>query len=407
MPEFLYLDTARLGRMSPGAQLAHRDFAALAGAEGASERFERFLRSGLEALPGRARQLYPGLAAWEGIGGLHRSLRALAGGRPDLPVLLANRSAQLMKFAARLLFHPCRNVLVTDLGWPPYHAILERECSRACRSITTVPVREAVLRHGGDGEGLAERVCSAFARSRCDGLFLTAVSHLGVRLPVERIVRALEAAHDLWFVVVDGAQDFCHASADLRNEYCDLYLAGCHKWLGAYHPMGLGFYGRRRSRGLVETVLADMAARGDLDDPLLRFSTQLEGGPLDWATETVNLAPLFSCQGAAGDAARAGRQPLLSLGARLENAAVAASIAAEEGWLQLLPSEGLRSGILLLQAARAPTRLASPEALRAAFCEAGVALTAYEGGVVRLSMPGRPLGPEEADCLRRTLRRVA
>ena len=31
MSELLYLDTARLGRMSPGAQQAHRDFVTLAG----------------------------------------------------------------------------------------------------------------------------------------------------------------------------------------------------------------------------------------------------------------------------------------------------------------------------------------------------------------------------------------
>ena len=43
---FLYLDTARLGRMCPEAQAADRDFARLAGEEGCSLYFEHFLRWG-------------------------------------------------------------------------------------------------------------------------------------------------------------------------------------------------------------------------------------------------------------------------------------------------------------------------------------------------------------------------
>ena len=143
------------------------------------------------------------------------------------------------------------------------------------------------------------RICSEFARSGCDGLFLTAVSSDGIRLPVERIVRELETANRVWFVVVDGAQDFCHSGADLRC--CDLYLTGAHKWLGAYHPLGIGLYGRRRTKGRIETVLAQMATSGDIDDPLLRFSDRLEAGLLGGLAETVSVASLFSCQGAVDD----------------------------------------------------------------------------------------------------------
>ena len=89
---------------------------------------------------------YPGLSGWRGIGGLKESLRLLAGSLPDLPVLLANRSAQLMKLAGRLLFQSCRNVLVTDIGWPPYHDILAAEGVRTGRTFTLVPVRDLVMR---------------------------------------------------------------------------------------------------------------------------------------------------------------------------------------------------------------------------------------------------------------------
>ena len=121
-----------------------------------------------------------------------------------------------------------------------------------------------------------------FLPEGCDGVFLPSVSHLGLRLPVERIVRSLESSGQVRFVVIDGAKDFCHVSADLRNEYCDLYLAGSHKWLQDHHAMGLGIYGRRSSRGMIETVLAHLLSAGELDDPLLRFSALLEKGNLIW-----------------------------------------------------------------------------------------------------------------------------
>ncbi|WP_410972008.1 hypothetical protein, partial [Salmonella sp. SAL4445] len=76
----LYLDTARLGRMSPGAASAHRDFVALAGDEGGGLYFDRFLTEGLAACPTPFATRYPGLAGWQGIAGLKANLRSLAEG---------------------------------------------------------------------------------------------------------------------------------------------------------------------------------------------------------------------------------------------------------------------------------------------------------------------------------------
>ena len=210
---------------------------------------------------------------------------------------MVNRSAQLMKFAAQVLFRRCGNVLVTDLGWTPYHKILETEAVRARRVVTSLAVRDIMRDSQATEDQLVEAVRDRFVQSDCDGLFLTAVSNLGFRLPVERLVRALEGVREVRFVVIDGAQDFCHVSADLGNEYCDLYLASCHKWLQGFHPMGLGFYGRRRSRSMIETALRQMVSSGDRDDPLPRFTAQLERSALDGETETVNLIPLFTAQG--------------------------------------------------------------------------------------------------------------
>jgi len=312
-----------------------------------------------------------------------------------------------MCFAARLLFHPCRNVLVTDLGWPPYQAILENEARRVGRLVTTVAVRPLVCELQTAEDEVVEAVKRRFLDSGCDGLFLTAVSHLGFRLPVERIVRALENVRELRFVVIDGAQDFCHASADLKNEYCDLYLAGCHKWLEGFHPMGLGFYGRQRSRVMIETLLGHLLDSGELNDPLLQFTTQIETAALEGETETVNLVPLFTCQGAATEALERFSAPPVSLRLRQRNLGLAASVAEACGWQPALPAAAFRTGILLLQAERDATRRLSACAMREAFAGNGVALTAYEGGLVRLSMPAREWQPAEIDHLKSVLRIVA
>ena len=50
MPVRLYLDTARLGRMSRRAQRAQIDFVRLAGEEGCSLYWDRFLRGGFGVL---------------------------------------------------------------------------------------------------------------------------------------------------------------------------------------------------------------------------------------------------------------------------------------------------------------------------------------------------------------------
>jgi selenocysteine lyase/cysteine desulfurase len=407
VPTHLYLDTARLGRMTPRAQQAHLDFARLAGAEGGSLFFERFLQFGADHWPAAAQRTYPGLSDWRGVPALKSSLRVLAGSDPELPVLLAARSAQLMRLAARLLVRTCENVLVTDLGWPPYHDILEAAARWAGRAITVASIRDAVFQGRASEEEVLRRVIDCAIQQGCDGLFLTAVSHLGVRLPVERIVRAVEACRPLRFAVIDGAQEFCHVSADLRNEYCDLYLAGCHKWLGACHPMGLGFYGRRRSRGVIETTLEKLLSSGEIDDPLLCFSSQLEGEHLDGRTETVNLAPLFAGQGAVADALEAETTPAGRLPQRLANLAGVAGMSAAAGWQSRLVPRELQSGILLLQAEREKRREDSPEALRQSFSDQGIAVTGYEDGLVRLSMPEPPWRPEELAHLEHALQATA
>ncbi|HVX09898.1 MAG TPA: aminotransferase class V-fold PLP-dependent enzyme [Pirellulales bacterium] len=403
----LYLDTARLGRMSRRAQQAHIDFARLASEEGGSKFFERFLREGAESWSAAARTRFPGLAGWRGIASLKASLRQLAGSSPELPVLVVSRSSQLMKFAARLLFQSCRHVMATDLGWPPYREILDSEARRAGRTVTTVSLRNLLMCDCIDIDDVMNATRERFLSAGCDGLFLTAVSHHGLRLPCEKLVRALEAAREVRSVVIDGAQDFCHASADLNHEYCDMYLAGCHKWLGAFHPMGLGFYGRRSSTRMIETLVGTLLTSGELDDPLLTFTTQIESTRLDGETETVGLIPLFTCQGAADDALEHPCSLPDVLSQRQANVIETSSLAAACGWQPLLPAEAFRTGILLVQAERQRTRQNSADELRDAFAANGVALTAYEKGIARLSMPAESWQPLAFDRLDAALTSVA
>jgi selenocysteine lyase/cysteine desulfurase len=379
----------------------------MAGEEGGSPFFERFLIEGSDGWSSAVRSSYPGLACWRGVGPLKRNLRALASGHPQLPVLLASRSAELMKFAARLLFQTCRNVLVTDLGWPPYQSILEAEAQRVGRAVTPLALRELLVIERTQEEEVVEVVTNQFRQAECDGLFLPAVSHDGFRLPAERIVRALEAVRELRFVVIDGAQGFCHAATDLSHEYCDLYLAGCHKWLQGFHAMGLGFYGRRRSKAVIETLLQHLLSIGSLSDPLLRFTTQLETAALDGVTETVNLIPLFTGQGAVVDALEESSRLPAPLETRMGNVLQAAEAAGACGWQPLMPAEPFRTGILLLQAATEAIRNRSPHELRETFAASGVALTAYENGIVRLSAPSAAWQSQDIDYLRLALRAVA
>ncbi len=104
MATTLYLDTARLGRMSPQAQAANIAFTRLAGEVACSVRFEDLLYRGFDAWDAFLQERYLGLSDWHGLSRLKDSLRALTGAPCELPVFLASRTAELMRLSARLLF---------------------------------------------------------------------------------------------------------------------------------------------------------------------------------------------------------------------------------------------------------------------------------------------------------------
>src|SRR5262245_31941591 len=103
MPSTLYLDAARMGQMAPSAQWALHDFVRRAGEEGCTLYFEHFLKSGFAALPTSQQKRCPGLRCWGGLDELKAAVADFAG----LPVgsrpLIAGRSINLMRLAAKLL----------------------------------------------------------------------------------------------------------------------------------------------------------------------------------------------------------------------------------------------------------------------------------------------------------------
>ena len=403
MHTHLYLDTARLGRMCPEAQAADRDFARLASEEGCSLYFEHFLRWGYTALPPSLTRRYPGLAFWAGVTGFKNDLKTVLCLPRNRRVLVANRSAQLVRLAARVLCRRCENILLTDMEWPAYEKALAAECQQAKRILTTVPMRDAILRDKIGLDEAIDRLVDHYQQYDCDGLFLSAVTYQGVQLPVRRLVEALGRRDKPRFVVVDGAQALNHVPLGLADEYCDLLLSGCHKWLRAYQPLGLAFCCRRSSERLVTQTQTEMLARGELDDPLLVFTNQLESEATETYSETVNLSPMFTAAAAVRRMLSSPRTKREELALQMADADRVADQALGVGWRPSRPTPLMRSGVLLLEPKNQEPRPLPVELIRQRFLTAGVALTAYEGGAVRASLPDQPLTSANVDRLRSAL----
>ena len=409
----LYLDTARMGLMSPRAQKAQQAFTHLAGKEGCSLWFSRFVRHGFGKCTLALKHRYGGLADWQGLHELKASLLRLLGLSLDSEVLLAGRLTQLMKLAARLLFARCRRVLLTDLTWPNYRTLLGQEQQQTARKATCLAIHSRLLYQQLSLVKLVHAIAQQYEQDKCDGLFLPAITHDGIRLPIRTIYRAVCQIRRPRLFVVDGAQDFCHAPTNLHHPYCDLYLAGAHKWLGARLPLGIAVAPCPDIYEELDHHLQQMTNRGQLDDPLLHLTRQLEGRGTNALSETVNLTPLFSCRAAVADIERSTHQqekifPIAEhFSRRLQNARLLIEHIAGGPWQPLLPAAPLRSAIVLLRCKRSNGPVTSAQKLRNFFQQAGLSLTVYDGQVLRLSMPHTPWHPHALQLVRDQLHGAA
>lgn len=386
MAPLLYLDTARLGQMTPAAKDAQLDFVRLSAEEPSSLYFEQFLRGGFSAWPDFYQKRFPGLRTWTGVSGLKHSIRQLVTAPDDWQVLLAGRSLSLVQLASSCMFRVCRNVLATDLSWPTYEQAIEGKARRTGNRLTTIPLRDNILCRDWTVEDVASYLASAFVEHQCDGLFLPAVDHLGIRLPVRKIVEQIRARSELRFCFIDAAQAFCHVPLDDCLECADFIVAGSHKWMGAYLPTGIGFFGQRRSRRMIEHRVRHLDQTGCSDDPLLHLTEQIDAGGLDGHSETANLTSIFACAGAVSHqlAAQDGgpaAEPV-SIDQLLEQVPRPTT-----EWEPRRPHKSFRSRIVLFESQTPGAKPDRPEVIRRTWLDSGCIVTGYPDGRARVSLP--------------------
>lgn len=400
----LYLDTARLGLMSLSAQLAHRDFARFAGEEGLSLYWDRFLHNGFEALPPSLQQRHRGLDTWRGVSELKTAFQRLVGLREDVPVFLAGRSTQAMRLGMRLLFRKARRVLTTDLSWPAYRRLLRREAHRAAAELICLRLRKYVVRDRINSTELSEKIRELIAVKRCDGIFLPAVTHDGIRVPFQDILTSLRRRGTLRFSVIDGAQHFCHVADEESVRTCDFYVTGTHKWLGSTLPLGIATMPCSTDSPSLALEATDIIERRQVDDPLMSFTID---GKRDRFSETVNLVPLLTCRAAIHDQAPHASERLDVFRRKRLNVSRLATIAADSGWRPILPHETLQSGIALLQSCSPHSRTLDQHPVREHFANLGIALTSYARGRIRIASPSQLCGPAEIRMMGEALRNFA
>ncbi len=392
MRPLLYLDTARLGQTLPAARDAQIDFVRLTAEEPSTLYFEEFLQLGYKAWPDCYQSHFPALKTWGGVRALKQSIHQLAGAPEDWNVLLASRSLSLVQMAARSMFRTCHHVLTTDLSWPTYQDAVSRQALAAGAQITTVPLRDAIFRERWTAADVASFLARLCAENRFDGLFLPAVDHLGVRIPVRAIVEQIRNTSHLPFFLVDAAQAFCQVPIDDCLAVADFVVTGCHKWMRAGQPMGVGFFGRNGTQQILRETLQENYGNGCDLDPLLIFTEQLDGGQLTGHSETVNLTPLFSASAAALEQLRHHDQSLANAddACLLDDPAGFTTLDLPpelSHWIPIQPHETTRSHITLFANQEAVRTSNSAEEARREWLNYGCVVTAYDNGRVRVSPP--------------------
>ena len=396
LPTKLYLDTARLGQTSPSALQAQIDFARLTAEDPSSLYFEKFLRDGVDACPEIADR-FPGLAHWHGIVDLKRRLASMAGDPDQLRVLLANRSAELMRLAARCQFQVCRNVLVTDLSWPNWLAILKEEAERAGGRVTMAHISRSIMRDRCSSDDVCHHLSQVYATQECDGLFLPIVSNLGVHLPVAKIVTALRTVGPVNYTIADGAQALNHVDLTEPMTVSNFIVAGCHKWLRAYLPLGIGL---RHTSDLNQIDCRSPATElqtARLNDPLARIILCTADGYV----ETANLTPLFSCSGALSIPHT--QFSVDVLGAVRLNVDAIVNSCSDTGWKTIIPNDEFRAGILMISSRERCMPQTHERAVRATFADNQIAVSAYPFGLVRMSALVEPLTCDQLEHIRQAL----
>ena len=411
-----YMDTARLGQACPAAVQVQCEFARLA-AYDPSLCSIGFLRDGVTAWDEESREQFAALNSWLGIEQLKRHLADAFGVTDAERILLANQTSRLVRIAARTMLRQCRRVLTTDLNWPAWQSIVSDEAMRHGGRILQVEIANDVLKDCATAADVVDSMAAAFERNSCDGLFIPAVTSLGIRLPVSSLVRRLKQRHELRFVMVDGAQAFCHVPLAEVLESCDVLIAGCHKWLGAHVPMGIAVAGNALTAEQFRCV-AESGAVDAFSDPLMHLTEQLRSNLVNRYSETVNVVPLLTAS--ATLAAQASASATTALGAkagcdrvdetleiRRRNARQLVAIMDDTLWKPIHVDDSVGSAIVLAQSIKPSLALHEPEYLQSVFRQHGISLSAYSDGLLRFSMPATNLQPHDMELISHAFRSVS
>jgi len=372
--QVLYLDTARLGQISSSAKRALNAALEFNKAYGAAAYFDDLLYGGSSAHEDPHE--FDGLSSWHGLNQFKQEIKRNLFGDDSGGIVFANRTASLMSLASKMLFARCRNVLVTDLNWNSFNPILNASIPNTTCRTSEVRIRDLILIKGASVEEVIQLLLTEYSNKGCDGLFLPAISHDGIQLPVKAIVEAIKANAKLRFSVVDAAQAINHVDIGWARETVDFVFGGTHKWLRSYEPMALGYFGIPSSMSFVSDSIGREIKSNPLADSLMRIS-QSTNSQIE---ETVNLCPLFAASGALKD-----MESSKGVSGSNQVSTIFQDVAARAGWNCILPSFEFQSRILLLNQPR--LQEAKSGDIRKALGRFGVAVTDYSGGICRISLP--------------------
>ena len=370
----LYLDTARLGLVSPSAKQTLIAALEFNQAFGAGAYFDKLLNLGAESVP-RASG-FDGLEHWSGIESFSDGIKETFFGSNQGDLVFASKTSSLMSLAAKLLFGRCSRVLVTDLNWQPYDAILQNVADKQNGQIAKVEIKQQIFNQSLSVDALIEKIAQTFVAERCDGIFLPAVCDWGIALPVLRILQRIRSHREIRFSMVDTAQAINHIDLHWVRGEVDFSFGGTHKWLRSYEPMAIGHFAKPSSRTFIRDAIERHLAANPLVDPLLRI-TQANAPQ---KSETVNLCPLFAAAGALEDAKTT---QLATESAHARSTIVDA--VSSTNWKLVSPNTAFDSQILMFSNSK--LKNTDPSLIRNTLNRLGVAASAYAGGVCRISVP--------------------
>jgi selenocysteine lyase/cysteine desulfurase len=231
-------------------------------------------------------------------------------------------------------------------------------------------------------------------------VFISDISHLGVRLPVEQLLAALNPD----FSVIDGAQALRQRHVDLTKLRCDLYLTGTQKWFAAFQPLRTVFVGREENVSFIRNSARPRCANGPFDE-LFQFHEEVKRSSFPPVGTTVNVSPLICASGALEQAEQQAQRHHDYWEVLRTNAETFSYWMADSRWPPVRLHPSMSSGIVrLTPLQRLPNHIRRE--LRHALAQQGVVATAYDDGSLRFSMPRSVLSLQQLTAVRRALSRI-